>query len=93
VAEILKSRQPTASEPIRKSAAAPFYPLQQALPGEAEQVAINGAAIKRQTKATPQFIRGEESFGFCESHQDFVFCHFIQREMPTVTPVSAPASV
>ncbi len=60
-AEIPKPRPPTLGEPIRQPATAPFCPFKKALPGQAEQIAVNGAAIERPTKPQAQFVRCKES--------------------------------
>ncbi len=74
--EIFQSGPSTLGETVRQLAAPHSTALQEALAREPEQIAVNGAAIERQTKPHAQFVRCKVVF-LRECSQNFVFCHFI----------------
>ena len=64
--EIFQSSPSTLGETVGQLPAPHFTPLQEPLAREPEQIAVNGAAIERQTQPHAQFVRCQESVGLRE---------------------------
>ena len=57
--KILQARPPTFGQPVRQLAPAPINPIQKALPGETEQVTVDGSSIQGPMEPRAQFIGGK----------------------------------